>query len=78
MVSEIIFIVGLVFIYYHIVLYIFIIIDRAVGAPVHGKNIFNGMNNRDKHIFRVTMANILNPALICNCPNFQVHSGSLK
>ena len=56
---------------------IFFIVDRAVGAPVHEKYYVHGMNDREKWMLKLAMANILNPELIHDYPNFykfmQVH-----
>ena len=58
-------VVHLLFIYYHSLLYIFIIIiDRAVGAPGHGKNAVEGMNARDKQKIKLEMAKLINLELI--------------
>ena len=41
-----------------------IIIYRAVGAPEHGRYVVDGMNDRDKRMFKLAMANILKTELI--------------
>ena len=54
-----------------------IIIDWAVVAPVHDKDIFGGMNTREKRPIRLKMEKILNNEWIHDSPNFykfmQVH-----
>ena len=41
-----------------------IVIDRKIRAPGHGKDMVDGLNDRQKRILRLAMANILNPELI--------------
>ena len=55
-----------------------IIINREVGAPGHGKYVVDGLNSRDKRVFKLAMANILNPRLIQDNQIFQVHADSWK
>ena len=40
------------------------IIDRAVRAPGNGKDVVDGMNDRDKWMLKLEMANMSNPGLI--------------
>ena len=47
-----------------------IIIIRAVGAPVHGKDVVNGLNTRYKRMVKLEMENIIKSELICDDPNF--------
>ena len=47
-----------------------IIIDIAVGAPVHGKDFVGGMNARDKFMLKLEMVKLLIPELILCNPNF--------
>ena len=47
-----------------------IIISRDVVAPGHGKDVFDGMNYREKQILKLTMINLLGPELIFDDPNF--------
>ena len=41
-----------------------VIIDRAVGAPGHGKYLVDGLNTRDKRMLKSEMANLLTHKLI--------------
>ena len=54
-----------------------IIVDRVIFAPIHGKDVVDGLNARDKWMLKLEMANISNPELIFDNPNFykfaQVH-----
>ena len=57
--------VHLILIFYHILLYNFIIIiDREVGAPVHGKYCFGGLNAKYKRTLKLAMEKLVNPELI--------------
>ena len=40
-----------------------VIIDAALGALDHGKDVFDGINFGDKWIIKLVMENILNPEL---------------
>ena len=63
--------VHLIFIYHLILIYKFcIIIDRAVGAPVHAKDVVDVLNFIDKYMLKLAMINILNIELIYDDPNF--------
>ena len=44
----------------------FVIIDRAVYAFVHGKDVVHGMNAIDKCMLKLAMEKILNHELICD------------
>ena len=46
-------------------LYIFIVIDRTVGSPVHVKYVLYCTNDRDKLMPKLKVENILNSELIC-------------
>ena len=48
----------------------FIVIDRVVGAPGHGKYVVDGLNAIEKWIFKLSMTKLLNPELICDGTNF--------
>ena len=54
-----------------------IIVDRVIFAPIHGKDVVDGLTARDKWMLKLEMANISNPELIFDNPNFykfaQVH-----
>ena len=63
MVAQISITVHLIFIYYLVLLYIFIIIDREVGAPGHVKY-FYGLNDRYKLILKLAVKKLLNPEII--------------
>ena len=41
-----------------------IIIDRAVGAPGHVKDVVSGLNARDKFMRKLSMENLFNPGFI--------------
>ena len=47
---------------------IFIILNRAVGAPGKWKDLVYGLNDRDKRMIKPKMENILNPELIRDNP----------
>ena len=49
---------------------IFIITDKAVGTPVHGKDIVDGLNDRYKHMLKLDMVKIFNTESICDYPRF--------
>ena len=55
----------------------FIIVDRAVGAPGHGKYVVDVMNARHKQMIKSTIEELWNPELIRDYPIFsnfmQVH-----
>ena len=46
-----------------------IIVDRAVGAPGHVKDVVDGLNYRDKRMLTLSMERLLNPKLIRDVPN---------
>ena len=46
-----------------------IFIDRELRSPVHGKDVVDGMNTRDKLMIKLSMSNILNTKLIWYDPN---------
>ena len=59
--------VSLCVIYFSTLIYcfgIFIIVDRALGAPGHGKYVVDGLNDRDKRMLKLAMAKLLNLELI--------------
>ena len=45
-----------------------IIVDISVGAPGRGKYLVDGMNNIDKWMIKLEMANLLNPWLVLDDP----------
>ena len=48
---------------------IFIIIYRLVGEPGHGKDVFYGLNGRDKRTIKLETSKTLNTELIRDYPN---------
>ena len=44
--------------------------DILVGAPVHGKDIFDGLNSIDIRMLKLSMSKILNPGLFIDYTHF--------
>ena len=55
---------------------IFVIIDRSAVVIGNRKDIFGGMNARDKLMPKSAMTKLLNRGLILDDPIFQVCAGS--
>ena len=39
----------------------YIIVDREVGSPGHGKYVVDDMNDRNKHMLKLSKSKLLNP-----------------
>jgi hypothetical protein len=53
-----------------------VVIDRAVGAPGHGKDVVDGLNAVDKRFLRNAMFRILNPEETSTNNSMQSHSAT--
>ena len=55
-----------------------IIIYILVGETVHGKDVVDGLNYRDKWIIKLEMEKLFNPELILGDPKFSGSCRSMK